>query len=397
MTEALRPWSGLQPGVATLLRPALPAAIDGSIAAIDRELPAFRAGLDGDLGRTVRRGVEIALNRLLDLMGTDRPALDARARHVYETLGEGEGAQGRSLDTLLAAYRIGARVTWADLAAAAVRGGVGTDQLVLLAEAIFVYIDELSAASASGFARRQAADAGHRDVLRSRLAEALIDGDAASALPRVRRLAEDAAWPIPERLTVALVNLPGGGEGPPAAAKADPEVLILAKGPDLIALIAEPALPGLAASLAGRFGATGVFLGTTRAPGQAPLSLAHARAVRRLALQGVLPDGGLVAAADHLAALVVHADPTLLDDLARQALAPLDSVAPARRAVLEETLAAWLAHQGERAQVAAALTVHPQTVSYRLGRLAELFGAALRDPATRLALTLALAGRPTRS
>jgi len=395
MAEALRPWSGLQPGVAVLLRPALPAAIDGSIAAIDRELPAFRAGLDGDLGRTVRRGVEIALNRLLDLMGTDRPALDARARHVYESLGEGEGAQGRSLDTLLAAYRIGARVTWADLAAAAVRGGVGTDQLVLLAEAIFVYIDELSAASASGFARRQAADAGYRDVQRSRLAEAFIDGDAASALPRVRRLAEDAAWPIPERLTVALINLPGGGDGPPAAAaKADPEVLIVPKGADLLALIAEPALPGLVASLAGRFGATAVYLGTTRAPEQAPLSLAHARAVRRLVQQGVLSDGGLVSAADHLAELVVHADPTLLDDLARQVLAPLESVPPARRAVLEETLAAWLAHHGERAQVAAALTVHPQTVSYRMARLAELFGGALHDPRSRLALTLALAGRP---
>jgi len=395
MIEALRPWSGLQPGVATLLRPALPAAIDGSIAAIDRELPAFRAGLDGDLGRTVRRGVEIALNRLLDLMGTDRPALDARARHVYESLGEGEGAQGRSLDTLLAAYRIGARVTWADLAAAAVRGGVGTDQLVLLAEAIFVYIDELSAASASGFARRQAADAGHRDVLRSRLAEAFIDGDAASALPRVRRLAEDAAWPIPERLTVALINLPGGGNGPPAAAaKTDPEVLILPKGADLLALIAEPALPGLVASLAGRFGATAVYLGTTRAPEQAPLSLAHARDVRRLVAEGLLPASSVVAAADHLPELVIHADASLLADLRRQALAPLDGLAPNRRDVLEATLAAWLAHHGERAQVAAALTVHPQTVSYRMTRLAELFGGALQDPRGRLALTLALAGGP---
>ena len=104
-----------------------------------------------------------------------------------------------------------------------------------------------------------------------------------------------------------------------------------------------------------------------------------------------------MAAADHLAELVVHADPTLLDDLARQVLAPLESVPPARRAVLEETLAAWLAHHGERAQVAAALTVHPQTVSYRLARLAELFGGVLQDPGSRLALALALAGRPTRS
>jgi DNA-binding PucR family transcriptional regulator len=119
--------------------------------------------------------------------------------------------------------------------------------------------------------------------------------------------------------------------------------------------------------------------------------------VRRLVQQGVLADGGLVAAADHLPALVVHADATLLDDLARQVLAPLQSVPPARRAVLEDTLEAWLAHHGERAQVAAALTVHPQTVSYRMARLAELFGAALQDPGARWALALALAGRPTRS
>ena len=78
-------------------------------------------------------------------------------------------------------------------------------------------------------------------------------------------------------------------------------------------------------------------------------------------------------------------------------LAPLESVPPARRAVLEDTLEAWLAHHGERAQVAAALTVHPQTVSYRLARLAELLGGALQDPQSRLALALALAGRPTRS
>lgn len=41
--------------------------------------------------------------------------------------------------------------------------------------------------------------------------------------------------------------------------------------------------------------------------------------------------------------------------------------------------------------VAAALFVHPQTVRYRMGQLRELYGDGLEDPATVLALTVALA------
>jgi DNA-binding PucR family transcriptional regulator len=39
---------------------------------------------------------------------------------------------------------------------------------------------------------------------------------------------------------------------------------------------------------------------------------------------------------------------------------------------------------------AAELFVHPQTVRYRLGRLRDLFGAALEDPDARFELELAL-------
>lgn len=41
--------------------------------------------------------------------------------------------------------------------------------------------------------------------------------------------------------------------------------------------------------------------------------------------------------------------------------------------------------------MAAALFVHPQTVRYRMGQLRELYGDRLEDPATVLALTVALA------
>ena len=58
------------------------------------------------------------------------------------------------------------------------------------------------------------------------------------------------------------------------------------------------------------------------------------------------------------------------------------------------TLTAWLDHPGEPALAARSLHVHPNTLRYRMGRLAalpELQGVDLGDPHTRLALRLQLA------
>ncbi len=390
MVQAPRPWSGLQPALADLLRPRLAVTVDAAIAAIDRELPAFQGGLDGALGRTIRRGVEVALNRFLDLLGTDDPALDPRSEQIYAALGEGEGAQGRSMDTLLSAYRIGARVTWGHFAADAVRGEVRTDELVVLAEAIFAYIDEISAASAVGYARQQAAEAGHRNVVRSRLAEALLSGAAVADPAKLRRLADDAGWAVPERLAVAVVPHPAEGASRTPRTLAD--ALLLETDVELLALVPDPA--GRREQIGSGLGAVPVYLGTARPPEEAAISLAHARAVRRLVEAGTVPGGDVVAAADHLSDLIVAADPSLLEELAGRALAALADVGPRKRAVLEQTLATWLAEQGDRAAVARALHVHPQTVTYRMSRLADLLGEGLGHPAGRLALTLALAGGP---
>ena len=54
------------------------------------------------------------------------------------------------MEALLAAYRIGARVSWRDLSRTAVEAGVEAEQLSRFAELVFAYIDELSAASAAG-------------------------------------------------------------------------------------------------------------------------------------------------------------------------------------------------------------------------------------------------------
>lgn len=55
-----------------------------------------------------------------------------------------------------------------------------------------------------------------------------------------------------------------------------------------------------------------------------------------------------------------------------------------------QTLTAWLDHPGEPGMAARALHVHPNTVRYRMQRMAELVELALPDPEVRLALQLQL-------
>jgi len=78
-------------------------------------------------------------------------------------------------------------------------------------------------------------------------------------------------------------------------------------------------------------------------------------------------------------------------------LAPLDGMRASTREKLEETLRAWLLHQGRREDVAASLFVHPQTVRYRMGQLRDAFGDRLEDPDEVLALVLALGRSPASS
>jgi DNA-binding PucR family transcriptional regulator len=71
-------------------------------------------------------------------------------------------------------------------------------------------------------------------------------------------------------------------------------------------------------------------------------------------------------------------------------LAPLRELRPSQGARLSQTLASWLRNWGARHSVSAELGIHPQTVSYRLTQLRELYGAALDDPKARFELALAL-------
>ena len=204
--------ANLPPELAKALRPALPDLAQHIIVAIGREVPAYARPLEGPFGRALRVGVERALSRFVD--GIERPgAGDGGAREIYVALGRGEMRAGRSLDALLSAYRIGARLAWERFVAAGEAAGHEPRTLYRLASAIFDYIDGISAESVEGFTEERAAAEGERQRRRRALARLLARDDVSGE--EVHDLARLAGWTRPE-LIAALVVGDASGEEPDA-------------------------------------------------------------------------------------------------------------------------------------------------------------------------------------
>src|SRR3954468_23035561 len=193
----------LPPSAAEALRSVLPGLADDIIAAIAAEVPVYARPMEGRFGRGVRLGVERALSRFVDdlLGGEGRDA--AHARETYVRLGAGEFRAGRSLDALLAAYRVGARLAWRRFVEAGRRAGFEPDALYDLGEAIFAYIDEISAESAEGYAEAQSEAAGESQRRRRALLRLLVQ-DPAPPAAAGRPAPRAAGWALP-RLVAAVV------------------------------------------------------------------------------------------------------------------------------------------------------------------------------------------------
>src|SRR2546423_10597992 len=138
---ATEPWRALPANVADVIEPELAAVTGEILASIAEEVPEYARPLEGSFGRGVRRGVTEALNQFVALI-RDPDAGREQGREVYVALGRGELREGRTLDALQAAYRVGARVAWRRIAAAGRREAVGPQGLSTLAQALSAPIDQ---------------------------------------------------------------------------------------------------------------------------------------------------------------------------------------------------------------------------------------------------------------
>jgi hypothetical protein len=380
--------------VAAALREHLPSVAEHTVAAVTAEVPSYAGALAGEMGRNIENAVQTALGGFLKL--ASRPAgsdpgtpLGPALEEAY-ALGRGEARSGRSMDALLAAYRVGARVSWRELADVGVAAGLPADTLARFAELVFAYIDELSAASVAGHSDELTTTGRVRQRYLERLTQLLLAAAPADALVSA---AERADWPVPETLTAVVLPEP---QVRGLLATLDQRTLQAtedlpepASAEDVAVLLVPDAggrwRPGLLQALGERTAMVGPARPWTR------VHSSYRRALRGWMLGIPTARPGPADSDEHLVEILLGADEEALSDLRDRALAPLAGLRAGSAEKLTETLRSWLLHRGRREKVAAELFVHPQTVRYRMGQLRELYGDLLDDPATVLELTVALA------
>ena len=393
---------GIPPEVASVLRPVLRDLADETIRAIGREVPDYSRPLEGRLGVTLRYGTERALRRFVDSIEAPT-AVSERDRRIYFELGRLEMREGRTLNALLAAYRVGAQIAWRHFVEAGVRANLQPTILYRLGEAIFAYIDDISGESIEGYAAEQSAAAGERQRRHARLVF-LLAANPPAAAEEVRAAAMRAAWRPPALIAALVVD---GIDSERLASRLGPgAVAAPLDGPDaatgdgrrqrVLAFVPDPGGPGRRAQLEQAVADHPAALGPAVALAGAPRSAERARRALSLSAEGLLSGDGLVVADEHAAELVLHADAALASEFAHARLAPLAELRPAVEARLTESLRAWLDRQGRVDETARTLGVHPQTVRYRLAQLRDALGEALDDPDGRFELALALRVRDRR-
>jgi hypothetical protein len=374
------------------MRPELGRAAEEVIDAIQREVPEYARPNDDTYTSTVRRAVHQAVQQFVLQIADPATSREATAQ-LFRDIGRIEAAEGRSLEPLQSALRLGARVTWRMLCEQAVRGSLSIDVIGPVGEALFLYLDELAAACAEGFTQASAEVAGELERRRRRLLD-LIVTDPPVSREAVADLARAAGWALPRRVAVVALQDRGQDHFGPLPAL-PPDVLIDVARQDPCVLVPDADGPGRAEVIErGLRGWTGA-MGPAVPLGRAASSLRWARQMLALARRGVVVTGGagLVRCEEHLATLMLSADEELARVLSAVQLAPLARLRPAQQDVVADTLLAWLQNAGNARLAAGQLHVHPQTVRYRLRQIQELFGPALTEPGARFELEVALRAR----
>ncbi len=195
--------SKFPPELADVIRPELPSLIEEIIAEVRRSIPEFARPMDGPYGRVLRMGVGQALATFVELI-TDPGASHEHRDEVCRKLGEYEAAEGRSLDSLQAAYRIGAHVAWRRAVELGTRYRISSKLMSELADAVFGYIDDLASLSTEGYLRAKARSSTSQDEWRQRMLRLILEQP---SVPRraIRDLAELVGWTLPEQVTMVAI------------------------------------------------------------------------------------------------------------------------------------------------------------------------------------------------
>ncbi len=381
------------PEVVADLRDAVEAASTASVTAIIEDVEVYRDEFRHGRSAVLKGAVSMALHGFLDLIEAPGPSLGPTSTTTLgaRSLGRSEARAGRSVEAVLAAYRVGARVCWVTFSDVALEHGFAAKDLQTFAALTFAYIDDLSAATVAGHTEERARADQQRSQARTNLGLLMLRGARSSDVDHYARV---AGLTTPRQVSMLLCRTEDTGA---LTARLPLRTLVI----DQVGLGPEGSgwstlvLPDPTTSEQQRVrtAATDAGIDCLMTP---VVSRADAPDTWRLASRWVVvpPDPlphtpGPQELGDVLAHLVVHGDAVAARALSAQALAPLDHLPERTRERLVETLRLWMLLRGQRALVADALGVHPQTVRYRMTQVREVFGDDLDDPRTASEILLA--------
>lgn len=399
MTVEYRIDAGVLPRrLADILRPELASLATEIVDEIRAKIPAYARPLDGPYGKSIRAGVQHATTLFIDQIANP----DASAQKCYEVhhkLGQNEMREGRSLDDLQAAYRVGARVSWRRMMRVGKRNGLSSTVMSQLADAVFAYMDKLASVALDGYLEAKATSAGALETWRRRLLGMILQTPPAPAAA-IAELAQLIGWTVPDKGSpVAVQALPGTGHNQ-RKPTLDADVLADLDGIEPRLLVPGEVTDARLARIRAALPQCRISVGPSVRLDALPHALRWARKALTLAQHGIIADGLVIRCEQHLSTVLVHSDDRLLVTLRDRLLAPLSGLTVKQRERMLETLRAWLDTQASVPDMAAQLGVHPQTVRYRMRQLELTLGDLLHDPRQRFELELVLraapAGRPAK-
>ena len=362
----------------------------------------------------IAKACEAGLDLFLAAARDARPATNEELRRVAQ-LGILQARSSQSVEPILAAYRIAARVAW-DAILAAWRGHpeATPEAIMLTANYVFTALDQVAAEVTKTYlhAREQHMQRGTR--AQARLFHALISDNFDSEL-ELQKQALALNMPIvPTGYVVAVCKLivsnRDGERGGQALADVaasldvprgaihhatDPSTLVVLWPAESVANVdsAHQFVTRLQEVAVERSGAVRARVRAGIGgyhPGLRGISRSYLEAQQAIEAGRKLRPEAVVHRHDELIPhLVLAQNPRLAERFVAHSLGRLTDPKLRNRGQLLETLDAYLV-LGSVKDAAATLGLHRHTVLYRLDKLRELLGGDLEVPATRLRLQFAL-------
>jgi hypothetical protein len=336
--------------------------------------------LAGQILAVSQRNIELFFRSITELRGPTAEEL-----LPFRESARSRAEEGLPLEDLLHAYRLGGRLGWKALLEAARPDEYPA--LLAAAELLMRYIDSVSAAVAQTYLDEHQHLVSEEERRQRALVEALVHPE--REVPSLRDLAEHVGFALAESYRPFAKTLPGApthAHSQLASALRTRGVLALTEGDRVTGLAAEDVDGAVFALPRGPYA-----LGRPAPRAELAAALDDMRLLVGLARRDGLE--GAIEVNEFSLELLLARAPDLGARLAERVLGPLESYAERRSSGLLETLEAFLACALDRRRTAQGLHVHPNTLDYRLRRIAELTGLEPGRPRDLALLELAVAQR----